>query len=427
MKPYRKASGVNPDGIKRLSPHWWISFVDAENRRVHESTKTESLTEAKRILADRQAAVRAKGLVFDNLKRVYTFEELARDYREWQIGRKNSRGEQVRPHLEHLKMVLGKKDLNRISSEDLHHYRLWRSKQFVGKGERAKLVSQSSINRELETFNAAYNWARGEDKYQDVIKRNPFVRRKHRTKEPVSPRGWFDPDSKRRFLEACEHLPANRKHFPPQLLKSIVQVLWATGMRIEECLSLQKRQVKLDYRLVQLEGWQTKNKKAGDVDLRTDEAFHVFRMFCQGKKDGDLVFQWPEGDSLRQPERCKVPRQPGQVPYSAVVSAFKAACAKAGLLNLTLHSCRKTAATEMAIEGYSVLEIRDMLHHQDITTTMRYINQMAVTEMRRQKRKQLKLSGPLCDTTDPSGEVLELGTVNSATQMLHKPQSWQGE
>ncbi len=423
MKPYRKASGTNPDGSKRLSPHWWISFLDAENRRVHESTKTESLTEAKRILADRQAAVRAKGLVFDNLKRVVLFEELARDYQAWQTGRKNSRGEQVRPHLEHLKLVLGKKDLNRISSEDLHAYRIWRSKQVVGKGARAKPVSPSSINRELETFNAAYNWARGEDKYQDVIKRNPFVRRKHRTKEPVSPRGWFDPESKRRFLEACDLLPANRKHFPPLLLKAIVQVLWATGMRIEECLTLRKRQVKLDYRLVQLEGWQTKNKKAGDVDLRTDEAFHVFRVLCQGKKDGALVFQWPEGDSLRQPGRAKVQREPGQVPYSAVASAFKAACAQAGLLNLTLHSCRKTAATEMAIEGYSVLEIRDMLHHQDITTTMRYINQMAVTEARRQRRMRLQRSGGLGDTADLVPDDMGLGLADSATHMLHKPQN----
>lgn len=114
-----------------------------------------------------------------------------------------------------------------------------------------------------------------------------------------------------------------------------------------------------------------------------------------------------EGDSLRQPERCKVEREPGQIAYSAVASAFKAACEKAGLVNLTLHSCRRTAATEMAIEGYSVLEIRDMLHHQDMTTTLRYINQMAVTEVRRQKRNQLKLSGLPCDTTSFAESGLE--------------------
>jgi integrase len=64
-------------------------------------------------------------------------------------------------------------------------------------------------------------------------------------------------------------------------------------------------------------------------------------------------------------KRSREPRESGQIPYSAVVSAFRAACAKAGLVNLTLHSCRKTAATEMAIEGYSVLEIKDILHHSN--------------------------------------------------------------
>jgi len=284
------------------------------NQRVHESTKTESLTEAKRILADRQAAVRAQGLVFDNLKRTYLFEELANDYLTWQSVQ-NDREQQIKYRLLPLLRLLGKKDLNRISSEDLVHYRLVRSKEFSARSNSKMLVSQTSVNRELAVLGAAYNWASGEAKYQDVIKRNPFVRRKHLTKVPVKVRGWFDPDSKRRFMEACDQLPTDRKHFPPQLLKAIFLVLVGTGMRIVECLTLRKRQVKLEYRLVQLEGWQTKNKKAGDVDLRTDEAFHVFRMFCRDKKDGELLFQWPEGDSLRQPGRCKVKREPGQILY----------------------------------------------------------------------------------------------------------------
>jgi hypothetical protein len=56
----------------------------------------------------------------------------------------------------------------------------------------------------------------------------------------------------------------------------------------------------------------------------------------------------------------------------------------------------------MAIEGVSVLEIRDMLHHQDLSTTLRYINQKAVSEIRRQKRNQLKWPGEPCDTVAPS-------------------------
>jgi|GEM_PF-5922211 len=409
MKPYRKIAGVHSDGSKRLSPFWWISWIDAVNLRVHESSKTTSLTEAKRMLADRQAAVRAQGLVFDNFKRVYAFQELGKDYFAWHREHHSPSNTQAKPRLEHLLKFLGRKDLNKIGSEDLHAYRMWWAKQFRGKGANATPVSASTINRELDVLNAAYNWAKGEDKYQDMLRRNPYVRRKHRTKEPSIPIGWFDPSAKARFLEACDMLPTTRKHFPPSLLKSIVHVLWATGMRIDECLSLRKRQVKLDYRLVQLEGWQTKNKKAGDVDLRTDEAFHVFRSFCQDKPDTALVFQWPEGDSLRQPKRCKVLREAGQIPYSAIASAFRAACAKAGLVNLTLHSCRKTAATEMAIEGYSVLEIRDMLHHQDLTTTLRYINQMAVNEIRRRKRNELKFPGSFCDTVSPPGETLSPG------------------
>jgi integrase len=425
VKPYRKSAGLNPDGTKRFSPYWWISFEDAGGRRVHESTQTTNLTEAKAILADRQAAVRSKGLFFENLAKEFTFKEMAEDYFAWNVLQHKSGRQQVKPRLVHLVAFFGRQDIAKISSQDLINYRAKRLKEKVGGVHSTKCVSASTINRELDTLNAAYNWAKGEDKYRNMIRYNPYVRRKHRTKEPDSARGWFDSEGKRRFLEAVDQLPATKKHFPPDLLRDIVIVLWATGMRIVECLSLRKRQVKLEYCLVQLEGWQTKNKKAGDVDLRTDEAFQVFRRACQGKKDNDLVFNWPDGDALRQPERCKKKRLPGEIPYSAVQSAFKAACAVAGLSNITLHSCRKTAATEMAIEGYSPLAIKDALHHQDITTTLRYISQTAVSQAQRQKRNQLKVPGTFGDTVGPSGGVAASGTGNSATQVLHKPLSGQ--
>jgi integrase len=418
MKPYRKAAGLNPDGSKRLSPYWWIAFQDASGKRVEESTKTASLTEAKRKLADRLAAVLAQGWVFDNCKKVFLFQELADDYFAWHRGHFSSSEQQAKPRVNHLVTFLGKLDINKIRSEDLTGYRTWRAKQKVGGEASVKTISHSTINREMDLFNAMFNWAKGEDKYTKVLKQNPFVRRKHRTKEPVSPMGWFEPESKRRFLEACDQLPATAKHFPPQLLKSLVHALWGTGLRIDECLSLRKWQVKLDYRMVQLEGWQTKNKQAGEVDLRTDEAFHVFRLACQGKEDKELVFQWPAGDALRQPGRCKVQREPGQIPYSAVASAFKAAVAKAGLVKLTLHSCRKTAATQMAIDGCSVLEIKDALHHKDITTTLKYINQTAVNQVRRNQRNGLKMAGVIGDNSGPFGANNDF--VDSATQVRHK-------
>jgi integrase len=419
MKPYHKKAGLNPDGSARMSPHWWVSYRDANGRRIHESTKTNSLTEAKRYLADRQAAVLAHGLVFENLKRVYKFQEMADDYLTWQTVQ-NSRGDQIDYLLKHLVRLLGMKDINKITSEDLFNYRVFRSKEFSGIGNSYRLVSPAAVNRELALLGAVYNWARGEHKFQDIIKRNPFVRRKHLVKVPVNGRGWLAPEGKRRFLEACDRLPRDRKHFPPDLLKDLFQALVATGMRITECLALRKRQVKLDYRLVQLEAGQTKNKKAGDVDMRTDEAFHVFRVYCQGKKDGDLVFQWPAGDSLRQPNRCKVKREPGQIPYSAVASAFKAACVEAGLQGISLHSTRKQAATEMAIGGYTPLEIKNLLHHQELSTTMLYINETAVAEARRQERNRLKLPMTAGDTTQPKEDAPGLGLLESATQVLHK-------
>jgi hypothetical protein len=83
-------------------------------------------------------------------------------------------------------------------------------------------------------------------------------------------------------------------------------------------------------------------------------------------------------------------------------------------------SCRKTAATEMAIEGYSPVEIKTLLHHKDLSTTLLYINETAVHGARRQERMRLKAGAFSDNTTPPLAEAVGSPVPSPATQALNK-------
>jgi hypothetical protein len=80
----------------------------------------------------------------------------------------------------------------------------------------------------------------------------------------------------------------------------------------------------------------------------------------------------------------------------------------------------------MAISGYTPLEIKNLLHHKELSTTMLYINETAVAEARRQERNRLKLPMTTGDTTQPKEDDRGLGPLESATQVLHKTSSGPG-
>jgi len=58
--------------------------------------------------------------------------------------------------------------------------------------------------------------------------------------------------------------------------------------------------------------------------------------------------------------------------YSAVSSAWKRACLKAGITDLTVHDLRHTAATAPLRESGNLKLVQKMLRHKDIRSTLRY-------------------------------------------------------
>jgi integrase len=131
----------------------------------------------------------------------------------------------------------------------------------------------------------------------------------------------------------------------------LVILLLDTGARYSEAADLEWRQIDLDDRSIQL--WRPKVENES-VLYMTDRVYRVL-VQRQRETDSSYVFTNKKGEKRG---------------YST--SAIRKAFRRAGLDDCTIHTLRHTLATRLIQNGMSIYEVKEILGHADIKTTMRY-------------------------------------------------------
>lgn len=211
--------------------------------------------------------------------------------------------------------------------------------------------SGATLNRYLVALGALYTWA----------KRNRRVPRgfesptKHVEKHTES-RGrvrYLSKDERERLLEACQASAWPRLYL-------LVLMALTTGARRGELLRLRWKDIDLERGeaiIGEDADTETKNGDARALILLPQVAAELARFAPKDAAKSDaLVFR----SRLR----------PSQ-PY-ATAEAFRDAMKTAGLKNFRFHDCRHTAASYMAQQGASLLEIADTLGHRQLRMVQRY-------------------------------------------------------
>jgi integrase len=202
------------------------------------------------------------------------------------------------------------------------------------KQTRVKTVSPAMVNKELNTLNAMLNKA----VTWGYLKANPLTRMSG-LKEPLGRLRYLAPEETARLLEACT---------TPVYLRPIVELAMHIGMRRSEILALCWRDVELRRRILSL------------TQIRNNER----RMIPINDTVAAVLKTWPRvvgTDALF----------PG-LNRPMVTRAFRWACRKAGVSNLRLHDLRHTFASYLALGGYNLRTIQQLLGHKDLRMTSRY-------------------------------------------------------
>jgi integrase len=241
--------------------------------------------------------------------------------------------------LEWWKSNLGDTHVQNVTTALLEDYKRILSRQ--------KHFTNGTVNVYLNSLSPVFVWAASPR--LNWISRNPFngVRRL-----PEKGRLPLVTDEEiNRLLEWCD------KSKSP-LLGLYVRLILATGMRREECLRLQWKQINFARRAVTV--LNTKNKEDRVIPLSSSV----------------LEYLKQEHDFLNNDDNWHVFDSSQRVfPQVTFWGAWRKARQRAGLEWLRLHDCRHITATRLAEAGGDIATIAEILGHKNIKSTMRYRHQ----------------------------------------------------
>lgn len=320
---------------RKDSPIWWVSITDASGNRVRRSTGTEDRKEAEALEA--KWKLEAHNMKQWGKKPTHTFEQLMLAHYS-AVSSDLRSPERILSAIRRLKPVFEGMVVEELGRSDIARY--------IEK-RKADGVSNATINRELDVFSAAINYARY--KWEWEIK-NPVERMS--LKEPEGRLRWI------KRAEADVLICEGGKEPKSPHLADFIRLALNTGCRKNELLKLEWDRVDLKENRLYLEGKHTKSGKRRIIPLNVEAREALLgraRFRAQYCPSAPWVFAHKNGDQVK-----------------CMQNGFKAACRRAGITDFTVHDMRHTFASWLVSAGVPLLEVSELLGHSSIEMTLRY-------------------------------------------------------
>jgi integrase len=305
-------------------------WVDGFRKRERASGDKEM---ALSVLAAKRTDIERGELGFEK-KQLLRFSSFAEEYKRIKASSRSICS--IRGYIKHLSRFFGDLLLSKITPEMVEGYKQRRFKQKIRGQDPKRTMKGSSINRELAVLKNIFSVA--------------LKQKRYRGDNPVRQVSYF-PEQNRDYVLSKEEI-GRLLEAAGGTLRKIILIALNTGFRKGEILSLRWNQVNFEEGIISFA--RTKSAKFLRVPMN-----QVVRDILAGiEKKGDYVFlgRGSQGHLFD----CK--------------KQFEAAREKAVLPGLRFHDLRHCAGTYMAAASVPLATIQQILGHQDIRTTMRYIN-----------------------------------------------------
>lgn len=269
-----------------------------------------------------------------------TLSELIERFKTDELSHRRKDADKVIAHLEWWEARLGAYFLG-----DLTPIRISELKPVLQneKTKRSDRRSNQTVNRYISSLSICFSYAVRELGWVDD---NPVLKVRKLT-EPKGRERFLSEDEQKRLLAAA-------KDDPSKLILPFVQLALSTGMRLSEITTLQWRHVDLKRRRIILE--ETKNGDSRTVSL-AKPAYDIIRQASKAGRIGK-EFVFPQ---LTDPSKPYNPRK-----------AWNRIIKKAKLNDFRIHDLRHSAASYLAMEGATHLEIAQILGHKTLQMVKRY-------------------------------------------------------
>lgn len=324
------------------SPYWYVQF-QFNGQTFIRSTRTADKRAAERLEADWRAKVHSEQYL--GQKQRISVDEAIKLFIDSKRGTPNFRNlESFRRSV--IARLPGKKSIDELTTQDLE--RLKQQRQ-------AEDVSPQTIKHCLNLVRGAWKHARSlgyrtADITFPTVKIGKYMVRylndaeEHRLLDALNPhrsgRGL------KLLKERDEEMQRNL-----QDAHDLVVLLLDTGARYSEIANIEWSRIDLDRREIRL--WRPKVQNEA-VLCMSDRAFEVL-----ARRSRVATSNWVFAN-----------RNGGPRGYAS--QSIRKAIRNAGLEGVRIHTLRHTHATRLVQNGLSIYEVREILGHSDIKTTMRY-------------------------------------------------------
>lgn len=296
-------------------------------------------TDAKRWVQQTEAAIRDGRYFRTSEARRHTLAELIDRYEREVLPARPKNAKNVKRHLHWWRTKIGAYTLADVSPSVIVECR---NALLETKTRRNRPMSPATVVRYMAALSHAFTVAVKEWQWVDD---NPF-RKVSKPREPRGRERFLSEEERKRLFAAC-------KASAHPWLHPVVTLAVSTGMRRGEILNLRWAQVDLKARRVILH--ETKNRSSRSVPLRGLALTVITELAKVRRIDTDLLFY---GTNPAKP--------------FALDNHWRAAMKAANLKDFRFHDLRHTAASYLAMNGASTIEIAAVLGHKTLQMVQRY-------------------------------------------------------
>lgn len=239
-----------------------------------------------------------------------------------------------RKSLEPIIEFWGERSVESISLTTIHEFKQW--------GYSVKKWTPSTMNRRISALRHAYNYAI--DEWGWELKPIKFK------SDPLPPRtpSFLTKEEVDKLIVAA-----------PDWFKPILVLATKTGLRADNLLSLKWSQIDLEKQIINVS--MTKNGKPISLPMSK-----TVKASLEGiLREGEYLFPNRFGDSL-------LGKVYDYLPVIRVRTTLKDVCQEAGVRVVKFHTLRHTFASHLVQAGVPIYNVRDLLGHKSLSSTMIY-------------------------------------------------------
>lgn len=299
----------------------------------------QRLTDAKHWAQQTEADIRAGRHFHISEAKRHTFSEVVDRYLAEVLPHRPKNADNTKRHLSWWKAKIGHKLLSDVTPALIVQHR---NELLSQPNKKGKTRSGATVLRYLASISHAFNIAM---KDWGWVEDNPVAK----ISKPRAARGrdrFLSDGERAALLEAC-------KQSSSQFLYTVVILAISTGMRRGEIMNMTWDRVDLERRQIRLD--QTKNDTPRTIPLAGLALQLMTELSTERRSDTNLVFY---GKDLKVPVDLTKP--------------WRTALHKAGVKNFRFHDLRHTAASYLAMNSATTMEIAAVLGHKTLQMVKRY-------------------------------------------------------